>query len=161
MSSNSAKSKTIYYETYPLGIWSVSKLCAIICLIIGIIGTITISIWYLIAFIILYWLAFSINIRYRCKMCEYYQEFCNNKIGLTAQQIFNFLPESDSMVIVVSLISYIVIIFPIIGGIYVLITSMATGVNIYAIVFLVIYLIALIIPAYSLKKNYVAKYCNV
>jgi hypothetical protein len=157
--------KAIYYETYPLGIWSISKVFAIIALALGIIGTGIIHWTYLTVFLILYIFAFLFNIKFRCAVCMYYGEFCNTKFAQKARNLLkNVNPGNIRMVKFVSFVSIMIILFPAIGGILRIIQwiTFPNGAIelILPILLLGLYAIVIVWPGIKAQQLFLQKYCK-
>jgi hypothetical protein len=160
--------KALYYQTYPLGIISISKLAAIIAFAVGIFGTIVLNVYYTLVFLLLYAVALIYNIKFRAIMCGYYGATIHSKFGKFVQKFPpNVDPEkiqnSSGVLIFLAINSYIIMIFPAVGGIIRLVQAIIASETITAIIAAIIllaYFSSLVVPSIALKKKIFPAFCE-
>ena len=154
--------RSLFFETYPLGIINVSKIFTFITLAIGIIMAYLLSPWYLIAYLVGYILVLIYNIKYREAMCGYYGKTIQSKFGKIAQKFppavnAQTLEQDSPILVVISILSIGIIILPTIGPIYLMIINPTiTGVIPALVIF---YFVALLVPAAIFKRKIFPAYC--
>ncbi len=158
--------KSIYYETYPLGSIAVSKISATIAFISVIIELWDIGYQLILIYSVLYVLGFFLNVKLRANMCKYYGKTIHSRIGKIIDRIppkvdaGRITADSKSLV-ALSLFSSILVLLPIVFLIVILLVPVVVvDYQVRALVFTVIYIIALVLPSYIFKKKILSGVCE-
>ncbi len=157
--------KAIYFETYPLGTIAVSKISAVIAYVSVFFEMFDNAYWLIPIYTVLYLLAFIYNVKLRAATCKYYGKTIHSKSGTFFQRFppkidENSASEGSNALTAVAILSYIVILFPAAVAIYLFIITPIEFLGLRVTITFAIYLIALIIPSFILKKKIVAGVCE-
>ncbi len=158
--------KTLYFETFPLGTIAVSKIAAIVAFAGVILELWNPAYWLIPIYAVLYVLGFIYNIKLRAITCKYYGKTIHSKIS----KIFDRFPPkleaekitSESKALVaISVFSYILVLLPGVFFILIMVIIQNPSTTGQAILFLTIYVIALIVPSFILKKKILSGVCEI
>jgi hypothetical protein len=162
-------SKTLYFQTYPLGIIDVSKLFALLALGTGIYGvylvSYLISYWILVSYIAGYILMLIYNIKFRIATCGYYQRTTTSKFGKFAQKFppkidVENIEENSTNLFVISLLSFIIIVIPPFCGLIFVVFNPQITVILPLLADFGGYVIFIVVPAIMLKKRILPAICK-
>ena len=149
-----------YYEHYPPGIICLSTVLTLLSYALGTLIFYLINSLLGVGYIILCFISLLVAMKFRCTFCYYYTKGCYSGLGNIAKLLFKKGNSNDfknpKNLIPAAIFSFAVLLFPLIGAIFLLVTRFSWLI----LILLVAYVVIAIIPGFVLRKDLFCKYCK-
>ncbi len=151
--------RELYFQSYPIGLFAYSGFAGVLSFLIPLIIFNNFGSIYPFIFTVLFFAVLIFNQKTRKDVCAYYGIYRKNKFSRWLQGGTSSIQNTYSslLLMVLSLISYIVLVGPIIGAIY---YFAVFPFDFFMLVLALVYILINLVPLAQIKKEFVKGYCE-